>query len=820
MYSSDSGKVNIFGRSDFVWPRVGRLQGTPPGTLSSDGTRSLLRHVIFFICCAFLASCSSPDDSGNPGTNDRSVPGASDSTPSATPPQTIQELRLRQARNDEEYWAAEVQSEVYRGTIVDLWDGLWRSTDRWGFLADRAFAKVAPGRIGSTTDLGNGLIRRELVSADTPEQVLDAEAWKGWMRDLSARYELEYFELIPIDFKDANPAISVFDVTLGLAPDPKSVETRRIQVRAEIAVTWSAEKDSYLNYQPALIELVSGEWLEWNGEAPFQEALLHDIPGHKTIPPICIYDLDDDGLSDILYPQTNTLFHNQGDFEFEKTDFCSFPLNNYYDALIADFDGDGRRDLLAAGMGEGDSGNRPSLYLYSTGGEDAAADPLRFPDPPERVYDATFESQLCFAAGDIDGDGDLDLYIGKYLPPFIGGQVPTPFHDSNDGLPADLLINDGTGRFTQGIEGSGLEGNRRRRTFRVSFFDMDGDNDLDLLQTNDFAGTAIFWNDGTGKFTEAPGGGVDESANFGMSHTFGDYDRDGVADFYVTGMYSHTVRRLEAMGLGRPDRPDIDDHRMAIAYGNRMYMGSSNGFAQPPFKDSAANTGWSWGVTSFDPDNDGDLDLFVANGHISGESIRDFDSSYWRHDVYFTGSKPDALKNAFFLERMSQLGKSVSWAGYEHNRLLVNTPDGFISAGFALGVADYLDSRHVISEDFDGDGRTDLLVGFKDGLGNRKGFRVYRNEWPDAGDWIGVVLEPAAKHSVFGATIRVETNRGPMVQVVVAGDSFFSQHSNRRVFGLGKEESVQRIVVEWPDGEETVVDAPREGRYVTVKAPA
>jgi hypothetical protein len=302
---------------------------------------------------------------------------------------------------------------------------------------------------------------------------------------------------------------------------------------------------------------------------------------------------------------------------------------------------------------------------------------------------------------------------------------------------------------------------------------------------------------------------------------------------------------LVEAGLGRPDRPDVDDHRSALAYGNRMYMGDGQGrFAQPPFRDSVANTGWSWGVTSFDVENDGDLDLFVANGHLSGRSIRDYDSRYWRHDVYQTGSAPDPTKSAFFLDKMGSLGRTSSWAGYEQNRLLLNqgksprpaskrglsdemgeagtdssategsvsggfdSGAGFLSAGFALGLGDDVDSRHVVSEDFDRDGRCDLLVGFKNGLEEKKGFRLCRNLWPDPGNWISITLRDAPGVSVFGARIVVETSERSPTQLVVAGDSFCSQHSNRRVFGLGSEGKVRRVTVYWPGGRTSVLESP------------
>ena len=101
----------------------------------------------------------------------------------------------------------------------------------------------------------------------------------------------------------------------------------------------------------------------------------------------------------------------------------------------------------------------------------------------------------------------------------------------------------------------------------ASFVDLDEDHNLDLLVTSDFAGTDIYLNDGTGHFTDKTNALLEESVNFGMGHTFADYDLDGALDFFVIGMASTTVRRLNQMGLIRPDRPEYLEMRTRMGYG-------------------------------------------------------------------------------------------------------------------------------------------------------------------------------------------------------------------------------------------------------------
>src|SRR6185503_16967861 len=132
-----------------------------------------------------------------------------------------------------------------------------------------------------------------------------------------------------------------------------------------------------------------------------------------------------------------------------------------------------------------------------------------------------------------------------------------------------------------------------------------------LVTVNDYAGVDIYYNDGSGRFT-------DETARlynphlFGMGHCLADFDRDGVLDLLAIGMSVPTVRRLEFMKIGRSDLPEHTRKRVDMGYGNRAYVLRSGQWTKPSFADQLALTGWSWGTTAFDCDNNGMLDVYVA----------------------------------------------------------------------------------------------------------------------------------------------------------------------------------------------------------------
>jgi hypothetical protein len=393
--------------------------------------------------------------------------------------------------------------------------------------------------------------------------------------------------------------------------------------------------------------------------------------------------------------------------------------------------------------------------------------------------------------------------------------MPSPYYDANDGYPSYLLLNDGQGNFSFETAAAGLEAKRFRRTYASSFVDLDDDNDLDLLVISDFSGIDLYHNDGHGHFTDANDTLRADRHLFGMSASFADYDLDGRLDFFVAGMASTTARRLEAMGLGRAERPTMQKMRMRMAFGNRMYLARDDGWHEPGFRSQVARTGWTWGTTAFDFDNDGDPDLFAANGHISGKSTKDFCVSFWCHDIYDGESEPNEALGLLMGKRMKVLDTgSESWDGHQKNQLLMNIDgDGFVNVAFLLGVADAFDSRSAVSGDIDLDGRVDLVVVEDHGLKGQR-LHVYRNRLETGNHWIGIrLLEEGNGISPVGASVSVQTAEQTHVGRIVTGETVLGQHPTTLHFGLGSSTRVESIEVRWPNGMTRIVHDPKINRY-------
>ena len=244
--------------------------------------------------------------------------------------------------------------------------------------------------------------------------------------------------------------------------------------------------------------------------------------------------------------------------------------------------------------------------------------------------------------------------------------------------------------------------------------------------------------------------------------------------------------------------------RPKMAFGNRMYFASDKGFSQRPASDQVARSGWSWGVTSFDFDNDGDLDIYIVNGHKSRETARDYERQFWRHDIYATSSKHDPVMDIYFQSVGSRLyGAGYSYGGYEKNRLFLNrSGKSFVEIGYLMGLASELDCRNVVADDLDADGKPDLLMTtFEVWPRDQQGIHLFQNRWAETGNWIGVRLrEGGAGYSPVGAKVTVAAAGKKQSRQFVTGDSYRSQHANTAHFGLGNAASVDSIEVRWPNG--------------------
>ncbi len=736
----------------------------------------------------------------------------------AARPSSLEAWRAQRTRLDETVWADEKLAQQYERTLVALWDALLDAGRRGDpsakvdVLSSLEFETLTIGTPRSVERLDHGIERFEF---GLPHRTLTSREWATFLEGLaSAGYRLVQSEWHHARFHPAtagSPAHSLVAVVLHIVDEQGD---RRVSVEGNLAVEWSERRDERGNFMPAKIEATGLQMLTRSGPPPFERILAYQSPqradAYAGIHPVLLYDLDQDGRTDIVMVRSARVLWNRGNGEFEDAPLLAHPFVLTETGVVADMNGDGHPDLLSTRA-------RGDLVLF-LGDEQG-----RFRSEPKNTppFDYPLRAPSVITVGDVDGDGDLDVWLAQYKPAYAGGQMPSPFYDANDGYPSYLLLNDGEGNFSPATDAAGLGEKRYRRTYASSFVDLDADSDLDLLVVSDYSGVDLYHNDGAGRFVDANSTLRADRHLFGMSAAFADFDLDGRLDLFIAGMASTTARRLEALGLAREDRPDVAEMRMRMAFGNRLYLASDDGWREPAFAEQVARTGWTWGTTAFDFDNDGDPDIFAANGHESGESTKDYCSNFWSHDIYDGESEPDPeLARLFGEVAQGVVSGRESWDGYQKNHLLMNRQGkGFVNVAFLLGVADEFDSRSAVSADLDLDGRVDLLVTENLGNGGEK-LHIYWNRLQTENGWIGVQLrEQGNGLSPVGASVVVRTAERAHVGRVVTGETLMGQHSTTLNFGLDASTRVESIEVNWIDGTKRVVREPELNRYHLVLAP-
>ena len=279
--------------------------------------------------------------------------------------------------------------------------------------------------------------------------------------------------------------------------------------------------------------------------------------------------------------------------------------------MCVDFDGDGHRDLFCTVF------RGPNVYYRGLPGGRFAEATAAVGLAGSGVYSSSA------AAADLEGDGDLDLYVCNFGD--TRGQAVDDL--ARNGERNRCFRNDG-GRFTDVTDASGL--GDTGYSLAVAFADVDGDGDVDGYVANDFAFNRLFRNRGDGTFEDVTGATGAADAGMGMGVTWADLDGDGDLDCYVSNMFSSVGHWIfddpeyPVGGLsGFLFRGAVIGVLRKLAAGNTVLRNDGGRFTTIGEVSGAANAGWAWAAPAIDLDADGRTDLYVSNGMVTGPDATD-----------------------------------------------------------------------------------------------------------------------------------------------------------------------------------------------------
>ena len=531
---------------------------------------------------------------------------------------------------------------------------------------------------------------------------------------------------------------------------------------------------------------------------------------------VSVGDFNQDGLVDLYFAANqlpNKLYLNKGNFQFEDASKISNTEGKAgftTGTTVVDINADGLLDIYVCRSGAFEEADQRRNELFVNQGNNADDIPIFKEEAAKYHLDLPhYSTQASFF--DYDRDGDLDMFLINHN---INSEVHYAFakyRKLKSAETSDRLFRNDNKVFTDVSKQAGLINDGIGFGLGLAIGDLNNDQWPDVVVGQDFASKdRIYLNQKNGTFKEVAKEVTGHLSNFSMGNDIADFNNDGWLDFMSLDMVSEDNYGIKASMSGmNPERFNqmVKDgfHHQYMYNTLQLNNGNANG-QQAYFSDMAelagvSSTDWSWGPLFFDMDNDGDKDLFISNG--IKRDFRNVDYLHYRERA-----------EAAFLEKVKNVSSALrTVAQQQHDSDLIRRMPPRKKNNYFFENEDNLSFRKRTNEwamekldasngaayaDLDNDGDLDLVTNNVDDLAT-----VYRNNSVEfgKGNFIKIKLNGATQNpNGIGARVTIKTPSKQQIAEQYVSRGFQSSVDHLLHFGLGKENEITEIYVQWPDG--------------------
>lgn len=512
-------------------------------------------------------------------------------------------------------------------------------------------------------------------------------------------------------------------------------------------------------------------------------------------------DINNDGLLDIYFTSNlneNKLYLNKGNFQFEDITIKAGVAGERSwstGVSLADINADGFLDIYVSNSGDIKGDNKQNELFINNGD-------LTFTEMAKEygLDDKGYSTHAAFF--DYDKDGDLDCYLlnNSYKGGFRITSIGKDQRPIRDEVGGDKLFLNDNGKFIDISEEAGIYGSVIGFGLGVTVGDANNDGWMDIYVSNDFfERDYLYINNQDGTFSESLEKMIKSISAASMGADMADINNDGLSEIFVTDMLPQPDERIKTVTTF--DSWDRQQNIKSSGYWNqytRNTLQLNNGnstFSEIGRLTGVEATDWSWGALMFDFQNDGNKDIFVANGIYQDLTDQDFLQYVTQDEVIKQIASPGSVD----FQKLIDLIPSVPVSNYA---FLNNGNLNFNDMTLNLGLDDPSFSNGSAYGDLDNDGDYDLVVNNV----NMESF-IYMNNTDKLyplNNYLKIKLIGDKNNlNAVGSsiTVFVGDNKYYLEQMPIRG--FQSTVDNNLIFGLGESNIIDSIIVRWDDGKIT-----------------